>query len=323
MKRTIFWFALCAGLFALLHIRRGAAAEEDCPDRLLTAAGSPSYQAFRQALRELGYAEGQNMAIEYRSAAGKRDRQRDLAADLVRLKVDIIVSDGAAPSLEAKKATSTIPIVMTSSSDPIGLGLIVSFARPGGNVTGLTSVTGELGGKLLELLKEIVPRLARVAIVKPDGPVNDLYIKETETPARALGVKLIPVMVRGPDDLDGAFKTMIKERPNGLLSRLGPNFLPSQHKRLMEFAVKNRLPAISSDRDWVDSDGLVFYAADQNARQHRVATYVDKILKGASPGDLPVEAPTKFEFVINLKTAKQIGLTIPPNVLARADRVIR
>jgi putative ABC transport system substrate-binding protein len=289
----------------------------------LTAAGSPSYEAFRQALRELGYAEGQNIAIEYRSAAGKRDRLRDLAAELVRLKVDIIVSDGATPSLEAKKATSTIPIVMTSSSDPIGLGLIVSFARPGGNVTGLTSVTGELGGKLLELLKEIVPRLAGVAIVRPYGPVNDLYIKETETPARALGVKLIPVMVRGPDDLDRAFKAMLKERPNGLLSRLGPNFLPDQHKRVVEFAVKNRLPAISSDRDWVSSGGLVFYAADQNVRQRRVATYVDKILKGANPADLPVEAPTKFELVINLKTAKQIGLTIPPNLLARADKVIK
>jgi ABC-type uncharacterized transport system substrate-binding protein len=286
------------------------------------AGPSPS-QTLLQGLRDLGYVVGQNIAIEYRSADGKRDRLPDLAGELVRLKVDIIVAEGTSPSLEAKKATSTIPIVMTSSSDPVGLGLIVSFARPGGNVTGLTGVTGELGGKLLELLKEIVPRLARVAIVRAAGPVNDLYIKETETPARALGVKLIPVMVRGPDDLDGAFKTMIKERPNGLLSRLGPNFLPAQHKRLVEFAVKNRLPAISSDRDWVDSGGLVFYAADQNARQRRVATYVDKILKGASAGDLPVEAPMKFELVINLKTAKQIGLTISPNVLARADRVIK
>ena len=323
MKKKVTVLTLSAMLFALSFVAQAQQPKKIARIGYLTAAGSPSYEAFRQALRELGYAEGQNIAIEYRSAAGKLDRLRDLAAELVRLKVDVIVSDGSAPSLEAKKVTSTIPIVMTSSSDPIGLGLIVSFARPGGNVTGLTSVTGELGGKLLELLKEIVPRLARVAIVRTDGPVNDLYIKETETPARALGLKLIPVMVRGPDDLDGAFKAMIKERPNGLLSRLGPNFLPAQHKRLVEFAVRNRLPAISSDRDWVDSGGLVFYAADQNARQRRVATYVDKILKGASPGDLPVEAPTKFEFVINLTTAKQIGVTIPQSVLYRADRVIR
>jgi ABC-type uncharacterized transport system substrate-binding protein len=323
MSEKFITFALSAMLLALCTSADAQQPKKIARIGYLTAAGSPSYEAFRQALRELGYAEGQNIAIEYRSAAGKVDRLRDLAAELVRLKVDIIVSDGSAPSLEAKRATRTIPIVMTSSSDPIGLGLIVSFARPGGNVTGLTGVTGELGGKLLELLKEIVPRLARVAIVRPEGPVNDLYIKETEAPARALGVKLIPVMVRGPDDLDGAFKAMIKQRPNGLLSRLGPSFLPAQHKRLVEFTVKNRLPAISSDRDWVDSGGLVFYAADQSARQRRVATYVDKILKGASPGDLPVEAPTKFEFVINLKTAKLIGLTIPPNVLARADRVIK
>lgn len=289
----------------------------------LTAAGSPPYQALLQGLRELGYVDGQNIAIEYRSADGKRDRLPDLANELVRLKVNIIVADGAGPSLAAKKATGTIPIVMTSSSDPVGLGLVASFARPGGNVTGLTSFTGELGGKLLELLKEIAPRLTRVAILRPDGPVNDLFVKETDAPARALGVQLIPVVVRGADDIDGGFKAIIKERANGILSRLGPSFVPAQHKRLVEFAARNRLPAISSDRDWVDSGGLIFYAADQNVRQRRVATYIDKILKGAKPADLPVEAPTKFELLINLKTAKQIGLTIPPNVLVRADKVIR
>ena len=289
----------------------------------LTAAGPSPNKVLLQGLRDLGYVEAQNIAIEYRSADGKRDRLPDLADELVRLKVDIIVADGTGPSLEAKKATSTIPIVMTSSTDPIGNGLVASLARPGGNVTGLTSFSGELGGKLLELLKEIVPRLSRVAILRPDGPVNDLFVKETEAPARALGVQLIPVVIRGPDDFDGAFRAVTKERANGLLSRLGPSFVPAQHKRLVEFAAKNRLPAISSDRDWVDSGGLIFYGADQDVRQRRVATYIDKILKGAKPADLPVEARTKFELVINLKTAKQIGLTIPPNVLVRADKVIR
>jgi putative ABC transport system substrate-binding protein len=289
----------------------------------LTVAGPSPSRALLQGLRDLGYVEGQNIAIDYRSADGKRDRLSDLAGELVRLKVDIIVADGSAPSLEAKKATSTIPIVMTSSTDPIGNGLVASLARPGGNVTGLTSVTGELGGKLLELLKEIVPRLNRVAIVSSGGPANVLFVKETEPAARALGVKLIHQVVRRPEDFESAFEAITKQRVNGLLSRLGPSFVPAQHKRLVEFAAKRRLPAISADRDWVDSGGLIFYGADQNARQRRVATYIDKILKGTKPAELPVEAPTKFELVINLKTAKQIGLTIPPNVLARADRVVR
>jgi putative ABC transport system substrate-binding protein len=289
----------------------------------LTVAGPSPSQAFLQGLRDLGYLVGQNIAIEYRSAEGKRDRLSDLADELVRLKVDIIIADGSGPSLEAKKATSTIPIVMTSSTDPIGNGLVASLARPGGNVTGLTSLTGELGGKLLELLKETVPRVSRVAMVSAGGPPNVLFLKETEPSARALAIKLNNQVVRRPEDFNRAFEAITKQRANGLLSRLGPSFVPAQHKRLVEFAIKNRLPAISPDRDWVDSGGLIFYGADQTARQRRVATYVDKILKGANPGDLPVEAPTKFELVINLKTAKQIGLIIPPNVLARADRVIR
>jgi putative tryptophan/tyrosine transport system substrate-binding protein len=288
----------------------------------LTPADSPPYQAFLQGLRELGYIDGNNIIIEYRSATGKRERLNDLANELVRLKVDIIVADGAGPSVEAKKATSTIPIVMTSNSDPIGLGLIASLAHPGGNVTGLASLTGELGGKLLELLKEIVPRLDRVAILRVDGRTNDLFVKDMEEPARALRVALIPVVVRGPGDLDGAFRNITKEKVNGLVSRLGP-LAPATNKRAVEYGIKNRLPAVSTDRDWVDNGGLIVYAADQNTRQRRVAAYVDKILKGAKPGDLPVEQPTKFELVINLKAAKQIGLTIPPNVLARADKVIK
>jgi len=286
------------------------------------AGPSPS-QALLQGLRDLGYVVGQNIAIEYRSADGKRDRLSNLADELVRLKVNIIVADGTGPSLEAKKATSTIPIVMTSSTDPIGNGLVASLARPGGNVTGLTSLSGELGGKLLELLKEIVPRLSRVAIVSTGGSPNALFVKETEPPARALKVELIHQLVRRSEDFESAFEAITKQRVNGLLSRLGPNLAPAQHNRFVEFAVKNRLPAISPDRAWVDSGGLIFYGADQYARQRRVATYIDKILKGTKPADLPVEAPTKVELVINLKTAKQIGLTIPQSVLYRADRVIK
>jgi ABC-type uncharacterized transport system substrate-binding protein len=206
----------------------------------LTAAGSSPNQALLQGLRDLGYVMGQNIAIEHRSADGKRDQLPDLAGELVRLKVDIIVADGTGPSLEAKKATSTIPIVMTSSTDLIGNGLVASLARPGGNVTGLTSLTGELGGKLLELLKETVPRLSRVAIVSSGGEPNVLFVKETEPPARALKVKLIHQVLRRPEDFENAFEAITKQRVNGLLSRLGPSFVPAQHKRLVEFAVKNR-----------------------------------------------------------------------------------
>jgi putative ABC transport system substrate-binding protein len=323
MGEKITLLALSAMLFALCVPAQAQQPKKIPRIGYLTVAGPSPSQALLQGLRDLGYVVGQNIAIEYRSAAGKRDRLSDLADELVRLRVDIIVADGSGPSLEAKKATSTIPIVMTSSTDPIGNGLIASFAHPGGNVTGLTSLTGELGGKLLELLKETVPRLSRVAMVSSGGEPNVLFLKETEPSARALGVKLIHQVVRRPEDFERAFAAITKQRVDGLLSRLGPSFVPAQHKRLVEFAVKNRLPAISPDRDWVDSRGLMFYGADQTARQRRVATYIDKILKGANPGDLPVEAPTKFELVINLKTAKQINLTIPPNVLARADRVVK
>jgi len=321
------WLGLL--IIALVLVVGGTVARAQQPPKIprigyLTAADSSRpYQAFLQGLRDLGYVEGRNIAIEYRSADGKRERVPDLAAELVRLKVDVIVTDGAGPSQDAKKATSTIPIVMTSSGDPVGIGLIASLSHPGGNVTGLTSFSAELGGKLLELLKEVVPRLARVAIPMPASTVNDLFIQETEAPARALGVQLIPVVIRGSDDLDRAFRAMTKERVNGLLSRLGPTFNPAQHKRLAEFAVKNRLPAISSDRDWVDNGGLIFYGRSEYEGAQRVATYVDKILKGAKPSDLPVEGPTKFEFIINLKTANQIGVNIPQSMLFRADRVIK
>jgi putative tryptophan/tyrosine transport system substrate-binding protein len=205
----------------------------------------------------------------------------------------------------------------------VGTGLVASLARPGGNITGLTNVAGELGGKLLELLKEIVPRLSRAAILRSDGPANDAFVKETEVPARALGVQLISLMVRGPEDFEGSFRAMTKERVNGLIMRLPASVYSAYFKRVAELTVKNRLPSISTGRRWVDAGGLISYGEDFNISFRRAATYVDKILKGTKPADLPVEAPTKFELIINLKTAKQIGVTIPPNVLVRADKVIK
>ena len=289
----------------------------------LAATGSGPSPAFLQGLRDLGYVEGKNIAIVFRTAEGKSERNADLAAELVRLKVDLIVTDSSAAALGLKKATSTIPIVMMTSTDPVGSGLIASFARPGGNVTGLTSIAGEIGGKHLELLKEIVPRLNRVAILMAEGPANDLFIKEAEVPARALKIQLISFVFGGPDDFEGTFRTMTKERVNGLLVRLGPRGSSGYDKRVAELAAKSRLPSISNPTRWAEAGGLMSYGADFDINDRRAATYVDKILKGTKPADLPVEAPMKFQMTINLKTAKQIDVTIPPNVLARVDRVIK
>jgi putative ABC transport system substrate-binding protein len=274
-------------------------------------------------MRDLGYIEGKNIGFVYRTTEGKRESYADFVAELVGLKVDVIVTDSTDAALLAKKATSTIPIVMTRGTDPVGAGLVTSLARPGGNVTGLTSVTGELAGKLLELLKETIPKLTRAAILRPEGRADDLFVKEAEVARRALGVQLIPVVVQGPDDIEGAFRAMGKERVNGLVMRLPASGYSTHYKRVVELTMKYHLPAISTQTTWVDAGGLMSYGPDFSIGYRRAATYVDKILKGAKPADLPVEAPTKFEFVINLKTAKQIGLTIPPNVLARADKVIK
>jgi putative tryptophan/tyrosine transport system substrate-binding protein len=289
----------------------------------LAATGSGPSPAFIQGLRDLGYIEGKNIGFVYRTAEGKSERYADLAAELVRLKVDVIVTDNTGAALALKKATSTIPIVMTTSTDPVGSGLIASFARPGGNVTGLTSVTGEIGGKHLELLKEIVPRLNRVAILRSEGRATDLFIKEAEVPARALKIQLISFVFGGPDDFEGAFRAMTKEGANGLLVRLGPRGSSGYDKRVAELAAKSRLPSISNSRRWAEAGGLMSYGADFDISDRRAASYVDKILKGTKAADLPVEAPMKFQMTINLKTAKQIGVTIPPNVLARADKVIK
>ena len=286
---------------------------------------SPDIEAFRQGLRDLGYVEGQNLVIEYRYTERKADRYPELLSDLVRLKVDVIIGDGTGATIAAKKATSTIPIVMTSTTDPVGNGLVASLARPGGNVTGLTNISGELGGKLVELLKEIVPRLTRVAIVIPGGlgAANKLFVKETEVPARALKIQLISLVVRGPEDYEGAVRAATKQRANALLSRLPPGTPSADRKQFMELAVKSRLPVVSATNLDTEAGGLISYGRDPRESYRRAATFVDKILKGTKPADLPVEQPMKFEFVINLKAAKQIGLTIPPNVLARADRVIK
>jgi putative ABC transport system substrate-binding protein len=290
---------------------------------------SPDIEAFRQGLRDLGYVEGENLIIEHRYAEGKPDRYPDLVSDLVRLKVDVIVANGTGPTTAAKKATSTIPIVMTSSTDPERTGLIASLAQPGGNVTGVTEISGELAGKLLELLKEVIPRLMRVAIVLPVqqtgelGVPSKLFLKEIEDPARALTIQIISLRVRRPEDYEGAVRAATKERANALLSRLPPGTPFAHRKQLMELAAKSRLPVGSGQNLDTEAGGLMSYGWDRRDLYRRAATYVDKILKGTKPADLPVERPTKFEFVINLKTAKQIGLTIPPNVLARADKVIK
>jgi len=277
-------------------------------------------EAFLQGLRELGYIEGKNIIIEPRFAEGRVDRFRDLVAELIQLKVDIIVTPGALQIRAAKEATSTIPIVMVNVGNPVGSGLVASLARPGGNVTGLTTITADLRGKRLELLKEAVPKLFRVAVLwNPDAPGGR---EETEIAAPLLGLKLQLLEVRGPEDLDGAFRAAARERSQALVVLRNPVAL-NERKRIADLAIKSRLPAMYDEREFVESGGLMSYGTNIADLNRRAAFYVDKILKGTKPADLPVEQPKKFELVINLQTAKQIGLTIPPNVLARADRVIR
>jgi putative ABC transport system substrate-binding protein len=285
---------------------------------------SPGLDAFRQGLRELGWVEGQNIVIDYRLAEGRYDRLPALAAELARLKADIIVAVGTPGVAAAKKATETIPIVMIAgSADPVGLGLIASLARPGGNVTGLSFSAGpEIFGKGLELLKEIVPKVRRVAILSnPASPVQPLFIREVNVAARSLGVQLQLLEARGPDEFDGAFAAMAKERLGALLVVSDLMFI-LHRTRLADLVARSRLPAAYGDRDHVEAGGLMSYGASVRDLFRRAATYVDKILKGANPADLPVEQPTKFELVINLKTAKALGLTIPQSLLLRADEVI-
>ena len=280
-------------------------------------------EAFRQGLRDLGYIEGKNIVIESRYAEGKLDRQPALAAELVRLKVDVIVTVGAGATRSAKETTNTIPIVMAQDSDPVGNGFVASLALPGGNITGLATLSPEISGKRLELLKEIVPRLSRVAVLwTSTGPGNTQYVRETELAAGALKVRLQYVDVQGTKDIEVAFRGANKSHADAVLV-LGGEVLNSHRKQIVDLAATNRLPATYNAPEFVEAGGLMTYGASITDMHRRAATYVDKILKGAKPADLPVEQPKKFEFIINLKAAKQIGLTIPPNVLARADRVIR
>jgi ABC-type uncharacterized transport system substrate-binding protein len=283
-------------------------------------------EAIRRALRELGHIEGQNIAIEYRYTQGKVDRAPELAGELVRLKVDIIVVSGGPVWVRAaKNATKTIPIVMLGSgTDPVVEGFIESLARPGGNVTGLTLLGGELGGKRMELLKEAVPKLARVAVLyNPAVPVGLFQVKEVlPDAARALGLTFQPWEVRATDDFERVFAAISKWRADGLYGA-GGALTNADRKRITGFALKSRLPSIGGTRAFVDAGGLMSYGADQEESYRRVAYYLDRILKGTKPADLPVERPTKFELMFNLKTAKQIGLTIPQSMLYRADKVIR
>jgi ABC-type uncharacterized transport system substrate-binding protein len=281
-------------------------------------------EAFRQTLRELGYVEGKNIIIEWRSYEGKRDLLPAFAAELVRLNVDVIVAGGSGDIKAAKEASATIPIVMLAGGDAVASGFIASLARPGGNITGLSTFRPELSGKRLDLLKETVPRLSRVAFIASPGTEDYAReINEIEHAAGVFGLKLQRLDVATPKDIETAFQAAVKERAGAVLFRVAGPYAASRRPQIAELAVKSRLPAIYEQAPFVEAGGLMSYGVSVSDIGRRAAVYVDKILKGAKPTELPVEQPTKFEFVVNLKAAKQIGLTIPPNVLARADRVIR
>ncbi len=280
-------------------------------------------EAFRQGLRELGYVEGKNILIDYRWADGKVDRLPNLASELARSKVDVLVTAGPTVVPSAKQATATIPLVMTFDTDPVGNGFVASLARPGGNITGLSSLSPEISGKQLELLKEILPKLSQVAVLGTSTrPGHAHALREVELAARAITMQLQFLDVQAPKDIEIAFRAASKGRVEAVLA-LGSAVLNSYRKQVADLAAKNQLPTIYDRREFVDDGGLLSYGVSLDDLHRRAAVYVDKILKGANPADLPVEQPTKFEFVINLNAAKQIGLTIPPNVLARADRLIK
>ena len=287
------------------------------------AGTAPRLEAFRQGLSDLGYVEGRTIAIEYRWAEGQVERLPNFAIELAGRKVDVIVAISTPDALAAKDATRTIPIVFVTAGDPVGSGLVASIARPGGNVTGLSLLAPEIVARQLQLLKEAVPKASRVAVLSnPANSYTALMVKETEAAARSLGVRVQLLGVQGADALDSAFSAVTKERPGALFVLFDP-LLFTYRARIAEFANKNRLPAMYPHREYAETGGLMAYGADLRDNYRRAATYVDKILRGAKPADLPVEQPTKFELVINLKTAKALGLTIPPSLLARADEVIQ
>ena len=329
MKKKTAVLTLCAMLFALCAVAQAQHAVKMLRIGFLdgsTASGSAVLlEAFRQEMRKLGWIEGKNITIEYRFAEQKNERLPELAADLVRLKVDLIVVYGGPSALAAKSASTTIPIVMTGFGDPVAAGLIASLARPGGNVTGLSSLSFELNTKRLEILKDAVPKLARVGLLRSPGDSisSDLQLKELRPAAQALRLKLEEIRTQfDAKGLESAFKTAKEKQVGAIMTALGNRFF-AERKRIVELAGKYRLPAIYFQKEFVDEGGLMSYGVDYDDLFRRAAGYVDKILKGAKPADLPVQQPTKFEFIINLKAAKQIGLTLSPEFLSRANKVIK
>jgi putative ABC transport system substrate-binding protein len=288
----------------------------------LTSSGRSSFEAFTTALRQLGYVEGKSVIFEFRTTENTARLQPELAGELTQLKVDVIVAVGAGAIRAAKNATSTIPIVMSEVNDPIALGFVASLAHPGGNITGMSNLSPELSGKRLELIKEVVPRASRIAVLAYRGEAMRSSIKETEVAAQSLRLQIQLLEVKVPDEIEFAFDAVKKQHSHALV-QIQAAFFNSHQQRIIELAAKNRLPAMYNSRTDVEAGGFMSYGYDALERNQRVASLVDRILKGAMPADVPVEQPTKFEFMINLKTARQIGLTIPANVLARADRVIR
>jgi putative ABC transport system substrate-binding protein len=293
---------------------------------LITSSASSQsarVETFRQRLRELGYVEGKNIFIEIRYADGKRERLPDLAADLVQLKVDVIVTAGGTATLAANKVSATIPIVFPFAGDPVGTGLVSNLARPGGNITGLSLMAPDLDGKRLELLKEAFPKISRVAFLwEPGTPRGNLPHTEMEAAAKTLGLKLQSLPVRGLDDFEGAFARAKREGAQALITATGP-LTDTQQRQVLEFTAKNRLPAMYPTSEFVEAGGLMSYAPSYTDLWRRAADFVDKILKGTKPAEIPVEQPMRFEFIVNLKTANQLGLKIEPNVLVRANKVIR
>ena len=327
MERRAFMAMLTGGIVVVPIAAIGQPAAKTVRIGYLTTNPTPHFQeAFRQGLRDLGYVEGRNLVIEYRSAEGNLDRFPALAAELVTLKVEVILAASTPPALAAKQATSTIPVVFAAVADAVASGLVTSLAHPGGNVTGLSFLAPELVGKCLEQLKQAVPRVSRVAVLSHPGALGERterdMLKQAEVTARGLGVRLQFLEARRPADFDKAFSEMNKGRA-GALTVLTSIMLFDERRRLVDLATRNRLPAVYPWREAVDAGGLMSYGANLNDLYRRAATYVDKILKGAKPADLPVEQPTKFELVINLKTAKSLGLMIPQSVLGRADDVIQ
>jgi putative tryptophan/tyrosine transport system substrate-binding protein len=328
-KLKVIYFALCAMLFVLCVSARAQQPPKKMQrigylSPLSSSRDATRRQGFEQGLRELGYTGGQNIIVEYRFADGQLERLPELAAELVRLKADVIVAGGGSLiARTAKNATGTIPVVMTNAEDPVGDGLIASLAHPGGNVTGLTALLPDLAAKRLELLKETIPKITRAAVLwNPTVREKAIEFKETQAAAKAFAIRLQSLEVKTPNDIDGGFEAASRDRAGALIILPDP-LINTLEQRIVEFAAKKRLPTSFTQTPAVDGGGLMSYGPDYRDLFRRAATYVDKILKGRKPDDLPVEQPKKFEFVINLKAAKQIGLTIPPNVLARADKVIR